>query len=223
VNRKKLDSRSTKCVLLGVSEESKAYKLYDPVSKRIIISKDVIFEESKGWDWDEKVTTGMIEMEDSYENGNCGNNEPTGDEENVNEDDEQVSSESSDNNSTVGEDSEAETSNQPDDRRARNKPRYLHDYVTSQELEDEREQHNLAVFSTNNDPITYEEAVKHEEWRNAMDQEIESIEKNETWDLTSLPSGAKKIGVKWVYKTKLNEKGKVEKYKARLVAKGYSQ
>ncbi|CAL2259665.1 unnamed protein product [Prunus armeniaca] len=33
----------------------------------------------------------------------------------------------------------------------------------------------------------------------------------------------KKIGVKWVYKTKLNENGEVDKYKARLVAKGYSQ
>jgi len=40
---------------------------------------------------------------------------------------------------------------------------------------------------------------------------------------TSLPSDAKKIGVKWIYKTKLNEKGKIEKYNARLVAKGYSQ
>jgi hypothetical protein len=66
VNRKKLDSRITKCVLLGVSEESKAYKLYDPASKRIIVSGDVVFEESKGWEWDEKTTTGMIEMEDSY-------------------------------------------------------------------------------------------------------------------------------------------------------------
>jgi hypothetical protein len=62
--------------------------------------------------------------------------------------------------------------------------------------------------------------VKHEEWRKAMDQEIESIEKNNTWDLTSLPSVAKKIGVKWIYKTKLNVKGKVDKYKERPVAKG---
>ncbi|MCI05982.1 retrovirus-related pol polyprotein from transposon tnt 1-94, partial [Trifolium medium] len=51
VNRKKLDSRSKSCVLLGVSEESKAYKLYDPIDNRIIISRDAIFEESKGWDW----------------------------------------------------------------------------------------------------------------------------------------------------------------------------
>ena len=99
----------------------------------------------------------------------------------------------------------------------------MHDYATGQEMEEQVEQHNLAVFSTNNDHVTYEEAIKQGEWRKAMDQENESIEKNNTWELTSLPLGAKKIGVKWIYKTKLNEKGKVKKYKARLVAKGYSQ
>ena len=56
-----------------------------------------------------------------------------------------------------------------------------------------------------------------------MDLEIEAIEKNETWQLTTLPKGAKNIGVKWVFKTKLNEKGEVDKCKARLVAKGYAQ
>ncbi|KAL3578414.1 hypothetical protein D5086_019918 [Populus alba] len=56
-----------------------------------------------------------------------------------------------------------------------------------------------------------------------MDAEIESIQKNETWSLMELPAGTKKIGVKWIYKTKLNETGKVDKFKARLVAKGYAQ
>lgn len=56
-----------------------------------------------------------------------------------------------------------------------------------------------------------------------MDNEIASIVKNKTWELTQLPTGAKKIGVKWIYKTKLNELGQVDKYKARLVARGYSQ
>ena len=41
--------------------------------------------------------------------------------------------------------------------------------------------------------------------------------------MTDLPAGAKKVGVKWAYKTKLNENGDVDKYKARLVAKGYTQ
>jgi hypothetical protein len=56
-----------------------------------------------------------------------------------------------------------------------------------------------------------------------MDSEIESIEKNNTWELTTLPKGSKAIGVKWIYKTKFNEMGKIEKYKRRLVAKGYTQ
>lgn len=49
-----------------------------------------------------------------------------------------------------------------------------------------------------------------------MDAEIESIERNETWSLTDLPRGAKRIGVKWIYKTKLNELGQVDKFKASL-------
>ena len=52
---------------------------------------------------------------------------------------------------------------------------------------------------------------------------IEAINKNGTWELTELPEGGKKVGVKWIYKTKFNENGDVDKYKARLVAKGYTQ
>jgi len=56
-----------------------------------------------------------------------------------------------------------------------------------------------------------------------MDDEIRSIKKNNTWELVSLPKGHKAIGVKWVYITKKNAKGEIERYKARLVVKGYSQ
>ena len=45
-----------------------------------------------------------------------------------------------------------------------------------------------------------------------MDAKIEAIERNDTWELTDLPAEAKKVGVKWVYKTKLNENGEVNKY-----------
>lgn len=50
--RTKLDNKSFVCILLGVSEESKVYRLYNPISKRIAISRDVIFEEKKQWNWD---------------------------------------------------------------------------------------------------------------------------------------------------------------------------
>lgn len=45
--RRKLENKSFSCVLLGVSDESKGYKLYDPIAKRIVVSRDVIFEEEK--------------------------------------------------------------------------------------------------------------------------------------------------------------------------------
>ncbi|KAE8705324.1 hypothetical protein F3Y22_tig00110429pilonHSYRG00698 [Hibiscus syriacus] len=63
----------------------------------------------------------------------------------------------------------------------------------------------------------------YEKWRYVMDEEIKAIENNDTWELTSLPKGHKAIDVKWVYKTKQNTKGEIERHKARLVAKGYSQ
>ena len=71
--------------------------------------------------------------------------------------------------------------------------------------------------------MNFEEAQEKKSWRSAMDEEINSIQKNDTWELASLPNGHKAIGVKWVYKAKKNSKGEVERYKARLVAKGYSQ
>ena len=51
--RVKLDAKSLKCVLLGVSEESKAYRQFDPISKMIIVSRDVVFEEDQEWSWDD--------------------------------------------------------------------------------------------------------------------------------------------------------------------------
>lgn len=50
----KLDVKSLRCVLLGVSGVSKAYMIYDPISQNIIKSMDIIFEEDQGWDWDKK-------------------------------------------------------------------------------------------------------------------------------------------------------------------------
>eukprot|EP00253_Pinus_taeda_P028459 PITA_28459 len=56
-----------------------------------------------------------------------------------------------------------------------------------------------------------------------MVDEMESLHKNEAWDLVEFPARRKPITSKWVFKKKTNAEGKVEKYKAQLVAKGYSQ
>ena len=106
--------------------------------------------------------------------------------------------------------------------RQRKRPSWMTDYVSGDELSYEDTIAHFALFA-GSDPMLFTEAVKEEKWKRAMDAEIQAIEKNETWELTDLPEGQKTIGVKWIYKTKLNEKGEIDKFKARLVVKGYNQ
>ena len=57
-----------------------------------------------------------------------------------------------------------------------------------------------------------------------MEEEMKSLYKNDTWELTRLHKGKKAIGYKWVYVKKQGSlKGDMVRYKARLVAKGYAQ
>ncbi|XP_020421230.1 uncharacterized protein LOC18775571 [Prunus persica] len=106
--------------------------------------------------------------------------------------------------------------------RQRKRPSWMIDYVSGDELSNEDTTAYFALFA-GSDPILFAEAVKEEKWKKAMDAEIQAIEKNETWERTNLLEGQKTIGVKWVYKTKLNGKGEIDKFKARLVVKGYNQ
>ena len=46
-NRKKLDSKTLKCMFLGFDSESKAYHLYDQIRQKVVISWDVVFDETK--------------------------------------------------------------------------------------------------------------------------------------------------------------------------------
>ena len=56
-----------------------------------------------------------------------------------------------------------------------------------------------------------------------MNEEYKSMQDNKVWELISLPSGAKPIGCKWIFKTKKDSNGNVERYKARLVAKCFTE
>lgn len=227
--RRKLDDKSKKCVFLGVSEESKAWRLYDPITKAIVISKDVVFDEGKSWDWDQAGVEGRTldcgDEED--ENAEEGHNAEEGGEDVLNQTSPAVSSDNRSSPSASGTNPVSSSLSRPEPdagQRSRRRHGYLADYVTG-EREDVEE--NLSVMllmmMTESDPVRFDEAVKDDVWREAMESEIKSIEKNNTWELTALPDGFTPIGVKWVYKTKLNEDGEVDKHKARLVAKGYAQ
>jgi hypothetical protein len=56
-----------------------------------------------------------------------------------------------------------------------------------------------------------------------MDSEIQSLHKNKTWHLVSLPGKVDVIDSKWVYKIKKKSDGSIDRYKARLVTKGFKQ
>lgn len=56
-----------------------------------------------------------------------------------------------------------------------------------------------------------------------MKDEIDSMKSNDVWNLVELPNGVRPIGCKWVYKTKRESLGNIDRYKARLVAKGFTQ
>ena len=76
------------------------------------------------------------------------------------------------------------------------------------------------------DPITVEQALSNpdtEKWMKAMEAELESLHKNQVWELSELPPGRKPVGSKWVFKRKRDADGNVKRYKARLVAQGCNQ
>jgi hypothetical protein len=82
------------------------------------------------------------------------------------------------------------------------------------------------LTSTGDEPKSVREAIDLAEgklWKDTMVEEMESLHKNETWDLVKLPSVRKHVSRKWVFKKKMNATGQVEKFKALLVVTGYSQ
>jgi hypothetical protein len=77
------------------------------------------------------------------------------------------------------------------------------------------------------EPLNYSEAIlstNSEKWMGAMHEEMESLDKNDTWDVVRLPPNKKTVKCKWIFKRKEGmAPNEHQWYKARLVAKGFSQ
>ena len=82
---------------------------------------------------------------------------------------------------------------------------------------------NFALLSYQQ--ANFEEAIRYDERVKFMDNKIDAIERNETWESVDFPERKRKnyISVKWIYKEKLNVDGKIEKHKTGLVEQGFSQ
>ncbi|GKC26902.1 retrovirus-related pol polyprotein from transposon TNT 1-94 [Tanacetum coccineum] len=167
--RKKPDEKSFICILTGVSEESKAYCLINPLNMKVVVRDYTPIDGD---------TFEVFDDEEELQ-------QPPADNDNVEEQpNEAVIQDAGPSNTTAREG------------RVRRPPRFLDDYATREEviLSDKEQLNVMEVIDQ--DPIRYDEAIKHEKWVKAMDQEIQSIEKNETWQLVDLPEDVKCIEVK---------------------------
>ncbi|GJS70337.1 ribonuclease H-like domain-containing protein [Tanacetum coccineum] len=87
---------------------------------------------------------------------------------------------------------------------------------------------NDFVATQNKEVATLKENVlsgapKYSHWNDAMNQEIDDLLRNCTWELVDLPEGRKAIRSKWIYKIKFRSSGEIDRYKARLIAQGFGQ
>nr|GEY41148.1 hypothetical protein [Tanacetum cinerariifolium] len=81
-------------------------------------------------------------------------------------------------------------------------------------------------YSIEEDPRTYNEAMQSRDstfWKEAIDDEIRYIMENNTWVLSDLPPGCKRLGCKWIFKKNMKVAGSIDKFKARLVIQGFRQ
>lgn len=81
----------------------------------------------------------------------------------------------------------------------------------------------LSNISHNQDPVHFKDAVTQTHWVQAMNAELEALELNKTWIVTTLPPNKTVIGCKWIYKTKYLPDGTIDRHKARLVVLGNHQ
>ncbi|KAK2355926.1 putative mitochondrial protein [Trifolium repens] len=216
--RTKLKDKSEIMILIGYHPTG-AYKLLDPMTNKVHISRDVIVNEAEQWKWEVETT---YNSESSYifpDSSDESDNEAAGDINDGNQND--VIPDSDD-------DENEEITSPPVIRqlpqRNRSVSSRLNDHIVTSDsaVNDDGDLIHFALLA-GSEPIDYKDALKSRVWKKAMEDELHSIEKNQTWKLVNLPDKKRKIDVKWVFKVKLNPDGTISKHKARLVARGFLQ
>nr|CAD40363.2 OSJNBa0093P23.9 [Oryza sativa Japonica Group] len=194
VDNGKLEPRAIKCIFLGYSSGVKGYKLWCPETKKVVISRNVVFHESVMLH-DKPSTNVPVESQEKasvqFPKRSIAKDKPK--------------------------------------RNTKPPQRYI-------------EEANIVAYALsvteeiegNAEPSTYSEAIVSDDcnrWITTMHDEMESLEKNHTWELVKLPKEKKPIRCKWIFKRKeaiylllyvddmliaAKDKSEIEKLKAQL-------
>nr|GEW35691.1 hypothetical protein [Tanacetum cinerariifolium] len=199
---KTLGEKGIDCIFVGYAEHSKAYRFYviepnDSVSiNSIIESKDAIFDENRFYSIPRPKDI-ILNSDESQRDDHY-------------------------------DDVPSEISESRKGKRVRKAKSYGFDFQLYS-VEGSRDQVGSQYsycYSIEEDPRTYNEAMQSRDadfWKEAIDDEIRSIMKNNTWVLSDLPPGCKPLGCKWIFKKMMKVDGTIDKFKARLVIQGFKQ
>lgn len=214
----KFSARGVPCVFLGYPSTQKGYKLLNLITKSVFVSRDVKFHEHifpfhTNSD-SECIQPSPVPLHPVHQSSTVDDLE------------------FSDPLSEPAEESSHDQDNQPLRRSTRThvQPQWQHDYIVNAAISnvattsiDKEFSCFMSTLTSNNDPVFYKDAVQQDCWVAAMNSEIEALELNQTWEIVELPPGKVSIGCRWLYRTKYNADGSIEKHKSRLVALGCKQ
>lgn len=258
--RAKLEIKAIECIMVGYSLESKAYRCYDPVKRRVVISRDVTFFENQAYNSDsdmeeiigggevEKPNNDVIPFNDPPSHSVSDSAEETKEQQPITKSGLSGNNNNNDNgppqvrSSTRFRQSPlplwiTDSQRHPPEvplydeyrqiiRDARDSASATVAWTESDNNNNESLNALISSRETESEPISFTHAMSRsnaKQWKEAAQDEFDSIQSAGTWSLVSLPNGRTPIGCKWVFKVKHNADGSIERYKARLVAKGYSQ
>lgn len=213
LGREKWDPKAKKVFLVGFEPTAKNFRLFDPSNRKVFISCDVRFNETEP-------KTFIIEDDDddneaTEDDVGAGNRRDTHEREDGNEEHEQNQHEATD--------------DQNGDQQRVNAQVIKQEIEDTDTAENERKnkRYNLrsqsqcaeSVMATGYSAAL--ESSERDQWQKAIDDELNSLHVNNTWDIVKRPKNVNIVGCRWVFKLKPSSNGTA--FKARLVAKGYSQ
>lgn len=241
--RRKPDDKSVECIFLRKANDAKAYRLFNRTTRKIVISRDVIFFENdfQMVNGNEKTAVFLPFSDGNDEiilnnNLNADPGESDQDESIIRDGIVEISSaESSENHSDENDSSASSeyletTADDLDNSIA--DPTYRTRAIVPENAERPGTRSlpfnllNYHVAFMLGEPQTYEQAVggnDKEEWIVAMNEEFDSFIKNRTWILVDRPKDQRVVDNKWVFKVKKNPDDSIDRFKARLVARGFTQ